>query len=228
MRERGWLTTSGLALTPLAFAALLSAGATASATSALPPCDESAVTTAASVTTASVTTAPVTTAAGTTTQVATSTTLLPGWVSFASPEGDFHVAFPATPQSQSVDAPTADGGSVPITITSAEGGDRAYLVSSGVIPVGGTFSLEGGRDGMIANVGGTAVCSNPTELQGWPGIEAIATVSSGGVDGTLLGRIVQTDNSFYQIAVVGSGTFDFTDPDVMAFLESFTLTTAAP
>ena len=40
--------------------------------------------------------------------------------------------------------------------------------------------------------------------------------------------IYRTDIAFYQVAVVGSGTFDFTDPEVTAFLESFTPTTTAP
>jgi hypothetical protein len=233
---------SGLALL---LATLMSAGTTAGASAVLPPCDETAVTTTAPVpagsadttvpvttapgTTVPLTTVPGTTAPGTTVPVAPSTTLLPGWVAFASPAGDYNLAFPGQPDAQTVDAPTSDGGVVQITINAAEAADgRAYLVSSGMIPVGGTYSLEGGRDGMVANVGGTTMCSNPITLQGWPGIEAAATVSSGGEPGTLIGRIFATDDSFYQLVVVGPGTFDLTDPDVAAFFASFSLTRSAP
>lgn len=242
----GKATRSGTVLTALLGAALMSAG-TAGASAVLPPCDETAVTTTVAagsavttvpgataaattaVTTVPVTTAPATSAPATTAAVASSTTLLPGWVAFADPAGDYSVAFPGEPAAQTVDAPTSDGGVVQLTINSAEGeGGRAYLVSSGLVPVGGTYSLEGGRDGMIANVGGTALCSNPIELQGWPGIEAIASVTPSGQSGTLIGRLFRTDDSFYQIAVVGPGTFDLTDPGVTAFFDSFTLTQAAP
>lgn len=150
------------------------------------------------------------------------TTLLPGWVPFVSTGGDFVAAFPEQPETQTVNAPTADGGTILIVVHGVEVADgRAYLVSDGTIPAGGSFSLEGGRDGMVASSGGTMTCSNLIELQGRPGIETHATVSNGSLQGTLIGRIYSSGDRFYQVTVVGPGSFDATDPDVVVFLGAF-------
>jgi hypothetical protein len=173
-------------------------------------------------------TPPATTGAAgdsTTTSLGAAATVPADWFPFVSPDGDFTVSFPGEPESTNEDLTLPDGTVVPFALHSYDEGGYSYAVSRGTYQPGTAVSLEGARDGSIANVGGTLASSTAIELQGHPGLEFTGTVASGGVQGRLISRVYAVDNVLYQLLVVGPEQFGTADAN--AFLDSFTFTGAA-
>ena len=86
-------------------------------------------------------------------------------------------------------------------------------------------ALQGAQDQAIANVQATLIASQDINLQGRPGREFSATVSSNGVEGTLLARVYLDGLVIYQQIFTGAGEASFTDPELAAFFDSFAFTT---
>ncbi len=86
-------------------------------------------------------------------------------------------------------------------------------------------ALQGAQDQALANVGATLVSSEDITLQGRPGKQFSATLSSGGETGTLLQRVYLDGLVIYQQVFTGAGERSFTDADLAAFFDSFTFTT---
>ena len=86
-------------------------------------------------------------------------------------------------------------------------------------------ALQGAQDQALANVGGELISSQDITLQGRPGREFSATLTSGGESGTLLQRVYLDGLVIYQQLFTGAGETTFTDPEVAPFFESFAFTT---
>ena len=144
---------------------------------------------------------------------------------FTPPAGDYSIVFPDEPTANEQTAPLQDGTSLPVTFYLTESAGTAFGTAAIVYPPGSVVSLEGARDGAIANIsGGTLTSSEPITLQGREGLQFSASLQDG--QSTYLSRMYADDVSLYQvIAVVIGGEVAFEDPQVAGFFESFRFTT---
>ena len=151
-----------------------------------------------------------------------------GWQAYTSEPGDYTVAFPATPTEQTQNAPLPDGSTLAMVIVSAQSGGKFFGTARGEYAPGSitdvNASLQGAQDQAIANVNGTLVSSEDVILQGRPGRQFSASVTSGGQQGTLIQRVFLDGDTIYQNIVVGAGTLTPTDDAVADFFNSFTFT----
>ncbi len=208
----------GAVVALVAFTAAAATASTAPPSTAVAECEPPTSTIAGASTSSS-------SAAATTSTVAPTTLTVPDdWFPFVSPAGDFTVSFPGEPESSTQDLTLPDGSVVPFEIYSYDEGEVGWLASRVTYAPGTEVSLEGARDGSVANVGGTLVSSTPIELQCHPGIEFIAAISSGDEEGTGVSRLYAVDNVLYQLIVVGPGDFGAGEPGVASFFVSFTFT----
>ena len=195
------------------------ATSTAATAATAPP-----ATTGAPDTTAATTDAPATTEAVET----TGQSVAPDGVMFTSPDGGFSVLLPgATASSQDQSLP--DGTTVQLEAWQTPLGDAgAYTVARLALPEGAVIDtaalLQSAQDQALAGVGGTLTSEQPIDLNGIPGREFSATVSQGGVEGTIVQRVYLAGNTLYQINFAGEGDRRFTDPELAPFFESFTIT----
>ena len=191
-------------------------------------------TTGAPDTTAATTDAPATTEGAETTEAAETTaptaqSVAPDGVMFTSPDGDFSVLLPAEPTASSQDQSLPDGTTVQLEAWQTPLGDAgAYTVARLALPEGAVIDtaalLQSAQDQALAGVGGTLTSEQPIDLDGIPGREFSATVSQGGVEGTLVQRVYLAGNTLYQVNFAGEGDRSFTDPELAPFFESFTIT----
>src|SRR4029453_10627069 len=91
-----------------------------------------------------------------------------------------------------------------------------------VFPPGSVVSLEGARDGSVANVSGTLTSSEPITLQGRDGLQFTADVHGGQL--TYLERGLVANGRLSQVLAVVTGEATFDDPQIAAFFESFRFT----
>jgi hypothetical protein len=149
-------------------------------------------------------------------------------VTYTSPEGDYSAVFADEPTEQQQSQPLPDGTTIEYVIVGLETPDRFFATSRGEYPEGTVLdvpvALDGAQDQAIANVEGTLIDSRDIELQGRPGREFSASVSSGGTPGTVLQRVYLDGPVIYQALVVGTGELTFDDPEAAAFLDSFSFT----
>ena len=183
---------------------------------------------AASTSAAATTLAPATTAATATTSAGGTATVPATWVSYTSPQGDFVVAFPATPNEQTQGAPLPDGSTLTLDIVGSSTGQTFVGTARGEYPAGYTLdidqALQGAQDQAIANVNGTLIEGHDIELQGRRGREFSATLTNNGVQGTVIQRVYVDDLTIYQNIVTGPGTITASDAPIAAFLGSFQFT----
>ncbi|MET0459963.1 MAG: hypothetical protein ABW195_12005 [Ilumatobacteraceae bacterium] len=148
---------------------------------------------------------------------------------FTSPEGDFTVVFPGEPTEQTTTQSLPDGTPVEIVITGYQEGDSFVATARTEYPAGSVLdpatALQGAQDQALANVGGTLIDSADITLQGRPGREFSAAVTSGGQSGTVLQRVYLDGLVSYQQIYTGKGDAAFTDPELAPFFESFAFTT---
>lgn len=183
-------------------------------------------------TTEPATTEPATTEPATTEPAATDATAAPAApaaVAYTSPEGDFSATFPGQPQTQTQSAPLPDGSVIDLAITGVELNGVFVATARGQYP--DTYvldvpqALQGAQDQAIANVQGTLIASQDVSLQGRPGREFSAAVTSNGVAGTVLQRVYLDGLVIYQNLAAGAGTLTFEDPGLAPFFASFAFTT---
>jgi hypothetical protein len=179
---------------------------------------------------ASTTGAAVTSSAAATSLTAESapTTTSGRGVTYVSSQRDYSALFPAEPSEQTQPTPLPDGSRMDIEIAGLEGDDRFYATARGQFPKGTTLNvpaaLRGAQKQAIANVNGTLISSRDIELQGRPGREFSASLSSNGEAGTLLQRVYLDGEVIYQNIVTGAGELTFKDPEAARFFESFRFT----
>ncbi|MGH9270332.1 MAG: hypothetical protein ACRDZ2_03580 [Ilumatobacteraceae bacterium] len=143
---------------------------------------------------------------------------------FTSPDGDYTVSFDEEPNVQDANAPLPDGSTIPIQIYTDDDDGTVYAVNSIDYGAGTEVSLEGARDGAIANTpGAVLVESTDIELDGRPGIEYTADVNSG--QGDVLARIYADGTRLYQLLVAGADV-SLDDEQVQQFFASFRFTGA--
>jgi hypothetical protein len=146
-------------------------------------------------------------------------------VTYTSPQGDYSAAFPSEPTEQTRPTPLPDGSQMDLEIAGVETDDRFYGTVRGEYPKGTTLdvsgALKGAQDQAIANVKGTLIDSRDVELQGRPGREFSASITSNGEAGTLLQRIYLDGTVMYQNIVTGASQLTFEEPAAAAFFESF-------
>jgi hypothetical protein len=202
-----------------------------------PPASTAAATTAAVDTTAARSTT--TTAASTTTTVAVTTTqaapttpaptTAPPAVPYTSPEGDYSVLFPGEPTALTQPQTLPDGSVVDLVLVSYVLDDVYIATARSQFPDGYVLdvpvALQGAQDQAVANTGGTLISSEDITLQGRPGKQFSASLTSGGTTGTLLQRVYLDGLVIYQQVVSGDGERTFTDPDLAPFFDSFAFTT---
>ena len=102
-----------------------------------------------------------------------------------SPQGDYSAVFPAEPTEQSQPTPLPDGSKMDLEIVAVEGDDLVVGTARGHYPTGTPLldvpaALQGAQDQAIANVQGTLISSRDIELQGRPGREFSASLTSDG------------------------------------------------
>jgi hypothetical protein len=151
-----------------------------------------------------------------------------GWVAYTSEPGDYDVAFPTKPSEQTQSAPLPDGTTLDLVIVSAQAAGTFFGTARGEYAPGSITdvdaSLQGAQDQAVANVSGTLTSSTDITLQGRPGRQFSASVSSGGQQGTLVQRVYLDGDTIYQNIVVGAGTISPEDDQVAAFFDSFEFT----
>jgi hypothetical protein len=244
LRPRALRTIAALAAAPLAF---IACGGdddddTAATDAVATTEDASAATTEAAADTTVADTTPATeaTVAETTpdsstpetttpdTDAATETTTGAG-VPFTSAEGDYSVVFPEEPTVQTQPQPLPDGNTVELVLAGVTVEDGFLATARGQYPDGYVLdppvALQGAQDQALANVGGTLVSSQDITLQGRPGREFTATLTSGGESGTILQRIYLDGLVIYQQVYTGAGEATFADPELATFFQSFAFAT---
>ena len=151
-----------------------------------------------------------------------------GWVAYTSDPGDYVAAFPEEPSEQTQNAPLPDGSTLALVIVSAQDGNVFFGTARGEYSAGSIVdtaaSLQGAEDQAIKNVNGTLTSSTDITLQGRPGRQFSASVTSGGQQGTLVQRVFLDGDTIYQNIVVGPGTIAPDDDQVAAFFASFEFT----
>ena len=115
---------------------------------------------------------------------------------FTSAEGDYTATFPGEPTPQTLPQALPDGSTVDIVFAGYETGDAFIATARGQYPDGYVLdvpvALQGAQDQAIANVQGTLIASQDITLQGRPGREFSASVTSGGKTGTVLRASIST------------------------------------
>jgi hypothetical protein len=205
--------------------------------------DSAAVTVGANTTQAAVTSPPASTSVETSAPAQTSassqtsappasasvaTTDTGAGVTYMSPQGDYSAVFPAKPTEQTQPVRLPNGPVMDVEIVGVESADLFVATARGQYPKGTTLrvpaALQGAQDQAIANVQGELISSRDIELQGRPGREFSASLTSNGEAGTLLQRVYLDGLVIYQVIVTGAGELTFQDPATAAFFKSFRFT----
>ena len=141
--------------------------------------------------------------------------------------GGYTVTFPGQPTPLNQQTTLADGSTLPYVIYSYEttvDGDARELGASAVpYPPGTAINANGIISGAVAAfpgahlIGGEAI-----ELQGLPGAQFSIDLTRGGAPQYYMSRVFTDGTTKYQLYYVG-GTIGPTDPDVLAFFDSFRL-----
>ena len=127
--------------------------------------------------------------------------------------------YPSEPTQNDQTVPLPDGTTLPVTFYLLDSGDVALGSAAVEYPPGTEVSLEGARDGAVANISATLIDSEPITLQGRDGLQFSADVMNG--QGTYLSRVYVDGATLYQVIDIETGEASFDDPDVAAFFDSF-------
>jgi hypothetical protein len=168
-----------------------------------------------------------TVAAGATTAPAATAATETGVV-YIAPEGDYRATFPTQPTEQTQSEPLPDGGEFDLKLVRVDLGNTSVATARGSYPEGyqidAAVGLQGAQDQTIASLGGSLTGSREIALDGLPGREFSASVTSNGQGGTLLERVYLDGLTIYEVIRTGAGELSFSDPESVAFFDSFELT----
>ncbi len=156
------------------------------------------------------------------------------WIAYTAPDGSFTVRLPEQPEVQEQTIETAEG-DVTLAIYTVEGKDAAWLVSTNTMPPitaeaisSGdeetvTEILQGGRDGALANLGGTLDREETIDVDGNPGLELQFSApgdEDAGIDEIKgAARIILVGPTLYQVIIMA--TPEGMDETAQPYLESF-------
>jgi len=144
------------------------------------------------------------------------------WVDFRSEEGGFMATFPGTPTRETKTVNTAQGSrdmqmygftdkQTPFSVVVTE------LPQEQVESVGPAATLDGARDGAVANTQGILLGELIIQVSGHPGREL--KIATGGGKATIRARLFLINNRLYQALVVTPADDSYA-PSVRRFLES--------
>lgn len=146
---------------------------------------------------------------------------------FTSKEGGFSVMTPVVMEEASQEIDTAIG-KIKIVMYGGELEGAAFQVGYNDYPEGFVTDdnsadlLDGAREGMVSNIGGTLVSEKKLTLKGFPGREIVATVMIEEMEATVKARVFIAGSRLYQIIVVAPQ--DGADAQrIDAFLQSLKL-----
>ena len=149
-------------------------------------------------------------------------------VIYAPPEGDYRATFPEEPTEETQSVPLPDGESFELKIVSANLDGSFVATARGTYPDGyeadAATGLQDAQDQTIATLGASLTGSREISLDGLPGREFSASVTSNGQGGTLLERMYLDGLTVYEVLRTGAGELSFDDPESVAFFDSFALT----
>jgi hypothetical protein len=103
------------------------------------------------------------------------------WIKYVSPQGHYSIVVPKEPTLSTQEASGATGEKFSQYIATAADSSATYMIGYFDYTPAMSFSLEKGRDGMVAAVKGTLLSENSISLGGSPGLEL--KVSAKGEDG---------------------------------------------
>jgi hypothetical protein len=136
------------------------------------------------------------------------------WMSFSADEHRFEARFPLAPKKQDMSVPTPLG-TIPAMVYMAEQDDDAVAVTVLTVPESmlSQFNVDGGldgaRDGMINNVGGTIVSETLLPFRGHAAGARGATAAAGNKTMRVEARLFWVSPRMYQllaVSVEGSAT----------------------
>lgn len=148
------------------------------------------------------------------------------WMSLSVAEHGFEARFPVAPKKQDMSVPTPVG-TIPAMTYMAEQGNEAVGVTVLTIPEAmlGQFNVDGGldgaRDGMINNVGGTIVSEQQLDFHGHQARAIVARIPAPDAPMKLEARLFWASPRMYQlisVSVEGAAS----DP-AAKFFENFRL-----
>jgi hypothetical protein len=151
------------------------------------------------------------------------------WMLLGAADYGFEARFPVAPKKEDMSVPTP-AGTIPASLWMAEDGEEVVGLTVMTVPeaILANFNVEGaldgGRDGMVNNVGGTIVSDKQTDFAGQKNARAVvATVPNpGGPELQLEARLVWISPRMYQvIALVPVGSNSSTPSK---YFDSFKLT----
>ncbi len=131
-----------------------------------------------------------------------------GWMEFSSEVDRFEARLPAAPTKQTFDTPNPQGGTIPTTMYLTEQGSRAVGVGVTTVPPGAleTFdidgALDGARNGMVSNIGGTLLSEKQVQYAGHPARALVANATADGTQLRIEARIFFVEPRLYQVLVV--------------------------
>ncbi len=133
---------------------------------------------------------------------------LDSWMEFSSEADRFEARLPAAPTKQTFETPNPQGGTIPTTMYLTEQGAQAVGVGVTTVPPGAldTFdvdgALDGARDGMVANIGGTLLSEKQVDYAGHPARALDAKATADGTPLQIEARIFFVTPRLYQVLVV--------------------------
>jgi hypothetical protein len=134
------------------------------------------------------------------------------WREYSSPDGTYHVLFPAKPASytRTIDL---DGMKASMTMTAAEVGDTMFAVGSAEAPdaAHAQAALAAMKTALVRNIGATITSEKATAAAVASGsaasqkaaIDIEARGTQNGAPMRLLGHFESRDKRFYQVVVMG-------------------------
>ncbi len=148
------------------------------------------------------------------------------WMAFSSKEDAFEVRFPVAPKKDTFDAPNPLGGTIPNVMYMAEQGSQALGVNVMTLPASTLpefdvdKGLDGGRDGMVNNIGGTILSEKHVDFEGHPARAIEAKAKNGTLDVRIEARLFFVSPRLYQLISVS----DAAEPSpAKKFFDSFAL-----
>lgn len=131
-----------------------------------------------------------------------------GWMDFSSEADRFEARLPGAPTKQTFDTPNPQGGTIPTTMYLSEKGSRAVGVGVTTVPAGAlkTFdidgALDGARNGMVSNIGGTLISEKQVQYAGHPARALVAKAAADGTPVQIEARLFFVEPRLYQVLVV--------------------------
>lgn len=148
------------------------------------------------------------------------------WMAFSSKDDGFEVRFPVAPKKDTFDAPNPLGGTIPNVMYMAEQGDQALGVNVTTLPASALpefdvdKGLDGGRDGMINNIGGTILSEKHVDFARHPARAIAAKAKNGAIDMRIEARLFFVSPRLYQLISVSDAA---APSPAKKFFDSFAL-----